>query len=301
MADKKGNVLVVDDESVVLKSCERVLMPEGFDVRTTTSPGEALSLLNSDAFDLVITDMMMPEMDGIEFMRQVRKVTPEMNIVLITGYPSQESIREALGMRIVDYLPKPFSPSLLMEVVTGAMALKKAGTAPAPEVEEFTGEVAAKLDAIIENHKDTPGSLIPVLQQAQGVVGYLPPVVQRHVAKGLNLPVSEVHGVVSFYHFFTMKPKGKHAIKVCLGTACYVKSAEAIVEKLKEDLKIDMGGVTEDRKFSLESVRCLGACGLAPVVVVDTKQVQDTFGSINPVETHKILDNYRNGKGGGDG
>ena len=301
MGDSKGSVLVVDDEQVVLKSCERVLGPEGYGVRVTTSPREALSLLKSDKYDLVITDMMMPEMDGIEFMRQVRQISPEMNIVLITGYPSQESIKEALGMRIVDYLPKPFSPSLLTEVVAGAMAIKRAGTAPAPDVEVYTEEVAARLDAIIEAHKDTPGSLIPVLQKAQGVVGYLPPVVQKHIAKGMNLPVSEVHGVVSFYHYFTMKPKGKHAIKVCLGTACYVKSAEAIVEKLKENLKIDMGGVTDDRQFSLESVRCLGACGLAPVVVVDTNQVQDTYGSINPVETHKILDNYRNGNGGGNG
>jgi len=301
MGDSKGKVLVVDDENVVLKSCERVLVPEGFDVSTTTSPGEALSMLKSDPYDLVITDMMMPEMDGIEFMRQVRQITPDMNIVLITGYPSQESIQEALGMRIIDYLPKPFSPSLLMEVVTGAMALKNAGTAPSPDVEVFTEEVAAKLDAIIEKYRNTPGSLIPVLQKAQGVVGYLPPVVQRHVAKGLNLPVSEVHGVVSFYHFFSMKPKGKHAIKVCLGTACYVKRAEEIVQKLKENLQIDMGEVTKDKQFSLESVRCLGACGLAPVVVVDTNQVQDTFGSINPVETHKILDNYRNGNGGGNG
>lgn len=301
MGDKTGNILVVDDENIVLKSCERVLMPEGYGVSTTTSPKDALSMLQSDSFDLVVTDMMMPEMDGIEFIRQVRQITPDMNIVLITGYPSQENIKEALGMRIIDYLPKPFSPSLLSEVVAGAIALKKSGTAPAPEVEDYNEEVASKLDAIIDAHKDTPGSLIPVLQEAQGLVGYLPPVVQRHVARGLNIPVSEVHGVVSFYHYFTMKPKGKHAIKVCLGTACYVKSAEAIVEKLKESLKIDMGGVTEDKKFSLESVRCLGACGLAPVVVVDTNQELDTFGSINPVETHKILDNYRNGNGGGNG
>ena len=301
MGDSKGSILVVDDERVVLKSCERILSPEGYDVRTTTSPTEALSIIKLDSFDLVITDMKMPEMDGIEFIRQVKETTPDMNIVLITGYPSQESIKEALGLRIVDYLPKPFSPSLLTEVVSGAMDISRRGAAPSEDVEIYTDEVAAKLDAIIDNHKETPGSLIPVLQEAQGVVGYLPPVVQRHVAKGLNLPVSEVHGVVSFYHFFTMKPKGKHAVKICLGTACYVKRAEEIIEKLKEDLKIDMGEVTPDKQFSLETVRCLGACGLAPVVVVDTKQVQETFGSINPVETYKILDHYRDAKGGDDG
>ncbi|MDA8085405.1 MAG: NAD(P)H-dependent oxidoreductase subunit E, partial [Nitrospiraceae bacterium] len=128
----------------------------------------------------------------------------------------------------------------------------------------------------------------PVLQEAQELVGYLPPVVQRHIARGLNLPVSEVHGVVSFYSFFSMKPKGKHNVRVCLGTACYVKRAEEILARLKEQLQIDIGEVTVDRKFSLESVRCLGACGLAPVVVVD----KDTHGSVNPVKTMDILAQY---------
>jgi NADH-quinone oxidoreductase subunit E/NADP-reducing hydrogenase subunit HndA len=292
MSDRKGSILIVDDEQVVLKSCERVLGQEGYAVKTTTSAKAALAMLGDQLFDLVITDMKMPEMDGIELIRQVRQTHPNMNIIVITGFPSQENIKDALGMRIVDYLPKPFSPSLLLETVGGALSLTKAGTAPNPEVEVYTDEVAAQLDAIIAKFRKKPGSLIPVLQEAQGLVGYLPPVVQRHVARGLNVPVSEVHGVVSFYHYFTMKPKGRHAIKVCLGTACYVKRAEEIVVKLREQLKINMGEVTPDRKFSLESVRCLGACGLAPVVVIDTKQVQETYGSINPVETHKILEHY---------
>jgi NADH-quinone oxidoreductase subunit E/NADP-reducing hydrogenase subunit HndA len=148
--------------------------------------------------------------------------------------------------------------------------------------------VAAKLDSMLIKYRNLPGSLIPVLQQAQELVGYLPPVVQRHIARGLNLSVSEVHGVVSFYAFFTMKPKGKYNVKICLGTACYVKRAEEIVQKLEKLLEIEMGEVTSDRKFSLESVRCLGACGLAPVVIVN----EDTYGSIDPGKTNEILDNY---------
>jgi len=127
-----------------------------------------------------------------------------------------------------------------------------------------------------------------VLQEAQELIGYLPPVVQRHIARGLRVPVSEVHGVVSFYSFFTMKPKGKHNVKVCLGTACYVKGAEEIANKMKEGLGVEVGGITGDRKFSLESVRCLGACGLAPVVVVD----RDTHGSVNPVKAMELLKQY---------
>jgi len=293
----KGNILVVDDEQIVLKSCERILAPHGYDVETTTSPNEALSRVKTNAFDLVITDIKMPEMDGLEFIRQVRESVPDMNIVLITGYPSQESIKQALAMRIVDYLPKPFSPSLLLEVTQNAIQIKKHGAAPTQEAEDYNEEVAAKLDDIIAKNRNRPGALIPVLQKAQHLVGYLPPVVQRHIAKGLNVSVSEVHGVVSFYSFFSMKPRGKHAIRVCLGTACYVKRAEEIVQRLKGELNIGIGEVTPDQQFSLESVRCLGACGLAPVVVID----EDTYGSINPVKTTEILAKYRNGGNGGGG
>ncbi|HAK88833.1 MAG TPA: hypothetical protein DHV16_10170 [Nitrospiraceae bacterium] len=284
----KGNILVVDDEQIVLKSCERILSPEGYGVDTATSAKEALSLLDKNFYDLVITDIKMPEMDGIEFMKQARQKNPDINIIVITGYPSQESIKEALRLRIIDYLPKPFSPTHLLEVTANAIELKKRGIIPEPQVENYTEEVAVKLDAVIDRYRHKPGSLIPVLQEAQELVGYLPPVVQRHIAGGLKIPVSEVHGVVSFYSFFTMKPKGKHNIRVCLGTACYVKGAEEIVKKFSDGLKLEVGGITSDKKFSLETVRCLGACGLAPVVVID----KDTHGSINPVKTLDLLKEF---------
>lgn len=284
-----GKILVVDDEPVVVKSCERILTPEGYSVDSAFNGNEAISKLGRNGYDLVITDLMMPDTDGLELIRWIRNSKPDTGIVVITGYPSQESIKEALSLRILDYLPKPFSPALLMEVTQKAMEYKKAGevTEAAPP-EEYTEEMARQLDEIIRKYRKKPGSLIPVLQEAQELVGYLPPSVQRHIAKGLKLPVSEVHGVVSFYSFFTMKPKGKHNIRVCLGTACYVKGAEEIVKKLSEGLAISVGGITPDRKFSLETVRCLGACGLAPVVVVD----KDTHGSVNPVKVHDLIKEY---------
>jgi NADH-quinone oxidoreductase subunit E/NADP-reducing hydrogenase subunit HndA len=284
----KGNILVVDDEQIVLRSCERILSPEGYRVDTAVSAKEALSLLDGSLYDLIITDIKMPEMDGLEFMRQVRAKNPDINIVVITGYPSQESIKEALGLRIIDYLPKPFSPSHLLEAANNAVELKRKGIAPEPEVEDYTEEASTRLDDIISQYKNRPGSLIPVLQEAQELVGYLPPVVQRHIAKGLKIPVSEVHGVVSFYSFFTMKPKGKHNIRVCLGTACYVKGAEEIVKKLSDGLSVDVGSITTDKKFSLETVRCLGACGLAPVVVIN----KDAHGSVNPIKVMELLKEY---------
>jgi NADH-quinone oxidoreductase subunit E/NADP-reducing hydrogenase subunit HndA len=285
----KGNVLIVDDEQVVLRSCERILGVEGYFVQTAQSARDALELLNENPYDLLITDIRMPEMDGLEFGRQVRAKRPDLDIIIITGYPTQENIREALSLRIVDYLTKPISPAVLVEAVKKAVDISQKHAAPDFEDDDYTDEVASKLDGIVGSYRGKPGSLIPVLQEAQGLVGYLPPVVQRHIAKGLNISASEVHGVVSFYSFFTMKPRGKHNIRVCLGTACYVKRAEEIVEKLKEELNIDVGEVTPDRLFSIESVRCLGACGLAPVVVVG----EDTHGSINPVKTGELIDQYR--------
>lgn len=284
-----GTILIVDDEPVVIKSCERTLAPEGFDVQGTTSVKEAMERLRNGAIDLVITDLKMPEMSGIDLIRWIRENNPSVGVVVITGYPSQETIKDALEMEIIDYLPKPFSPALLVDITTKAMTfLKSKGEEEEKTPEQEVAEKATELKQIIEENRNIPGSLIPVLQKAQEILGYLPPAVLKLIARGLNMPVSEVHGVVSFYSFFTMKPKGKHNVRVCLGTACYVKRANEILEKLKESLGIEEGEITEDHLYSLETVRCLGACGLAPVVVVD----QDTHGSVNPVKASEIVKQY---------
>ncbi len=285
----EGNILIVDDEEVVIKSCERILTPEGYNVKGVTSARDAMEMLKNGEFDLVITDLKMPGVDGLELIHWIHKSNPRLGIVVITGYPSQESIKEALEYGIIDYLPKPFSPQLLLDVTEKAINAVKAKKEEEKPIE--VADVEAKYNEIMEvirKNKDKPGSLIPILQQTQEILGYLPPTVQRLIAKELNIPVSEVHGVVSFYSFFTMKPKGKHNLRVCLGTACYVKRANEILAKIKEVLGIEEGGITKDRKFSLETVRCLGACGLAPVVVVD----HDTHGAVDPVKVEDIIKKY---------
>ncbi len=155
-------------------------------------------------------------------------------------------------------------------------------------VEFITTEMLDELDGVIVDYKGTPGSLIPLLQRAQEICGYLPAEIQRRVADGLEISPSMVYGVVSFYSFFTMKPRGKHVVRVCLGTACYVKRSDEIMQNLSKELKIAVGEVTGDKKFSLEGVRCLGACGLAPVAVVG----EDTYGLLDPVTATDILKNY---------
>ena len=153
---------------------------------------------------------------------------------------------------------------------------------------DMTPEVMSKVDEIIASHKGKPGSLIPVLEECQGVTGYLPVELQEYIARGLNVPACTVYGVVTFYSFFSMAPKGRHTIKGCMGTACYVSGIGEVLNRLQSEFKLEVGKVSEDKRFSLELVRCLGACGLAPVVVVGT----DTHGGVTPDRILEILDRY---------
>ncbi len=282
-------VLVVDDEAIVIRSAERVLKAEGYAVEGALGGREAILKIEEGNYNLVFTDLKMPEVDGITLIRWIKKTKPAIGIVIITGYPSQDTIKEALELGIIDYVPKPFTPSVLLDVAERAVEWIK-GKKPAEEkiAEEFPPAMEAELERVIKDFRYKPGSLIPVLQRAQEIVGYLPSIVQKKVSRGLNIPVAEVHSVVSFYSFFTMKPRGDHNIRVCLGTACYVKGIETVLNKIKEALKIGIGDTTEDRKFSLEGVRCLGACGLAPVMVID----QDTYGAMTPKKALGIIGQY---------
>ena len=155
--------------------------------------------------------------------------------------------------------------------------------------QDFTPEQLKQAASIIELHQGRPGSLIPVLEDVQETLGYLPKPILAQVAEGLSLPLSEVYGVVTFYHFFTMVPRGRHTIRCCLGTACYVRGAKANLERMANLLQVSPGQTTADRRFSLETVRCLGACGLAPVITVDA----DTHRQARPSKLPEIIDQYR--------
>ena len=250
-------ILVVDDEPVVIRSCERVLKSEGFNVEGVLGGKEAILKMEQVAYDLVFTDLKMPEVDGITLIKWIKQKRPDTGIVIITGYPSQDTIKDALEVGIIDYVPKPFTPAVLLDVANRAVEWikeKVPSDEKAKKEEEFPPSMINEIDRVINQYKDKPGSAIPVLQRCQGIVGYLPPEIQRRIAKGLNLTPAQVHSVVSFYSFFTMKPRGDHNIRICLGTACYVKRVEESLNKIKADLKIDVGDVTEDKKFSLETV-----------------------------------------------
>lgn len=154
---------------------------------------------------------------------------------------------------------------------------------------ELQADDYARLDEIIRRYRDKPGYLIPALKDAQALFGFLPMEVQRYLAKGLKISTSHVYGVVTFYAFFTTVPRGRHVARCCLGTACYVKGAADIVKRMEERLSIKVGETTRDLAFSLEVVRCVGACGLAPVMFVDN----DVHAQLRPEKIDGILSSYR--------
>ena len=165
------------------------------------------------------------------------------------------------------------------------------------DADDFTEEQWQSIDKVIQRYRERPGALIPVLEEVQGITGYLPESIQRRVASGLGLPLSQVYGVTTFYSFFTMKPRGKHQIRICLGTACHVRGAKRNIEHLTQALNVKPGECTENRQFSLEVVRCLGACGLAPVMVVD----EDTHKQVKEAKLDQILKNYQDGSMSSEG
>jgi len=158
--------------------------------------------------------------------------------------------------------------------------------------EEPVEALYQRLDEVLEKYKDKDGALIPVLQMAQGIFGYLPEEAMKKIALTLGKSYSYVAGVVGFYSYFTTVPRGKHVIRVCLGTACYVRGGQRILESLKQKLAIDVGETTYDKQFTLEVGRCFGACGLAPVVMVD----EVVHHRVKESLVENILEQYRDKK-----
>ena len=154
---------------------------------------------------------------------------------------------------------------------------------------DITENMLTKINEIIASNKNKSGASITVLRECQSIVGYLPVELIDYIGKGLNISASELFGIVSFYSLFSMIPKGKNVIKICLGTACYVKGIKEVLDRISNQYKIKEKETTPDRRFSLEAVRCLGACGLAPVMVVN----QDIHGAMTSDRVLDVLDKYK--------
>ena len=155
------------------------------------------------------------------------------------------------------------------------------------------GRKDEKIQEILSKYTDDKSNLIQILNEVQETYGYIPKDVQLEISEYLKMSMAEVYGVITFYSRFSLKPKGKYNIAVCLGTACFVKGSEQILERVKQKLGIDVGETTEDGKFSIEATRCIGACGLAPVFTVN----DEVYGKATPELVDKVIEEYKN-KGG---
>lgn len=155
-------------------------------------------------------------------------------------------------------------------------------------IEKKDKENYKKLDEIIEKYKEQEGMLIRILQKSQNVFGHLPLEVQSYISYKLNIPISQINGIVTFYSLFSQEAQGKYTIGVCLGTACYVKGAQEVLDAIKEELQIDVGETTMDKLFTLKATRCIGACGLAPVITIN----EDVYGRLSPADIPGILHKY---------
>jgi NADH:ubiquinone oxidoreductase subunit E len=157
-----------------------------------------------------------------------------------------------------------------------------------PNHPDITEEMWNRIDGIVSQNRGVPGSVIGVLRECQDIVGWLPIELIDYISNGLNLSRSEVFGVASFYALFSLQPKGRNRVRVCMGTACYVKGIKEVITRIENHYQVQQGSTSSDRRYSLEPVRCLGACGLAPVMVVNS----DTFGNMKPDKVIQILDKY---------
>jgi NADH:ubiquinone oxidoreductase subunit E len=157
------------------------------------------------------------------------------------------------------------------------------------ELMEFSREEIQQLDNLIENYGRKPGGLIPLLEKAQDLLGYLPVGVQSRISEKTEISPNRIHGVITFYSFFTMQPRARHRIQLCLGTACYVKGSKEIAEKIERDYKVKIGESTSDGRFTYEQARCVGACGLAPVMIIDGK----VHGKVKVEDLDDILAEYK--------
>lgn len=153
----------------------------------------------------------------------------------------------------------------------------------------YAGRVFREIQDIISDTEGKSGAVIRVLQQAQGLLGYLPEPVIKTISRDLKIPLSEVYGIISFYHFFSTVPKGKYVIQVCMGTSCYVKGGQRILDAFRKAWGLEPEGITPDGRFSLETVRCLGACGLSPVMAI----AGDVHGKVKVSRLNDILDSYK--------
>lgn len=267
MSEEK-NVLVVDDEPIVTMSCERVLSDQGYRVRTADSGKTGLDLARQRGYDVILADLKLPDFDGMEIVRIIRSEQPSIPVVIITGYSTPETKHEARQLGVAGYVEKPFVPGEISDAVLQALACTESGTGA---IDAVAGEVAM----LAARYGGADTALIQILLDIQEAHGYLPKAYLYGLARELTMPLNRVFKAATFYKAFSLEPRGKHLVQVCTGTACHVRGAPTLAERVGGLLHVRPGKTTHDGQFSLETVNCLGCCALGPVLAVDGKYYSD--------------------------
>ena len=284
------HVLIMEDEPSVAKGLQMVLSETGYSVDLATTGQSALDTFYRKDFDLLVADLKLPDIDGMEVIKEVKRGRPDTGIIVITGYSTVSSAVEAMKLGACDYLRKPFTEDEIKSAVKdalkekeGAFKRKHSDTSevlaqkafPAHVVKKPTIEDNARVEKamseIRREFEGRPDELIAILQGVQDKIGYLPENALLKIAQLTKLPSASVYGVASFYEQFRLSPVGKHIVRVCRGTACHVRGGSRILEEVEKQLGVKPGENTDDLEYTLETVACIGACALAPIMVIDNK------------------------------
>lgn len=291
-------ILIVEDEVSIAKGLEMVLAEEGYTVDVAMTGRGALDSFNRKSFDLLVADLRLPDIDGMEVIREVKQYRPDTGVIIITGYSTVPSAVEAMKLGVADYLPKPFTEEEIVSAVKVVLDTKglsrpaspdKTGIQPVEAPEPMTEDllqVQTIMRQIRRTFSRSREALIPILQMVQNRMGFIPEAALEKIARFVRTPVASVYGVATFYEQFRLQPVGRCIVKVCRGTACHVKGAERILNEIETCYKLSPGCTSEDRSFTLETVACFGSCAIAPVVVVDDR----VKGRMNPSKTRQAME-----------
>lgn len=291
---KDFSILIVDEPDDLRERYLRTLESDGYSVEVADDGKQALAKIRGSSYDLVLTELEIPGVEGLKLLKLMRNLDPEITTIIVTANPTVEGAVESLKGGAFHYLSKSIPPEKLLESVN--QALEKKRLRQRAELLRIEKKIRAtsdleglsEVDEIMNRQGYEPSSLIAVLQDIQKQRRYLPQDALRLVSARLNLPLTRVYGIATFYKAFSLKPRGRHLINVCVGTACHVRGATKILEALERGLGVEAGATTLDERFSLETVRCVGCCGLAPVIVVD----ENFHGKLTQEKVPSVLADY---------
>jgi len=282
----KNTILLIDDDQDFVEATALLLESEGYEVLRAANGQEGFQKAKDNSPDMILLDMMMTyKTEGAEMAKALASdaATRKIPLILITGakqdmeFPFDlKANQEDLPVKMV--MEKPIQPERLL--LTVKLFIKKTGE----QHRHFVGDI----EHFVHKWRDKPGNLIMILHELQNHYGYVPIEVSFELSRLLSVPMARIYEVITFYNYFKLDPPGEHLISVCMGTACYLKGTPLLLEELKHLLNVEEGQTTQDGLFHLQVVRCLGCCGLAPVVMIDGK----IYGKVTKDQVAGILAEY---------